>query len=101
MSAGADSAHARAAVRMRRVDAGVVAQMARSLHRDARHERAGARESGERAREVACAIEVGRVRRAPVTRPHPGPALVSPAVGARLRASRRSSNSPSSVARWS
>jgi len=81
MSAGADTAHARAAVRMRRLDAGVVAQMARSLHRDARREReregawdAGAWGSGVRAREVACAIEVGRVRRALVPRPHPGAA---------------------------
>jgi len=72
MSAGADSARARAAVRMRRLDAGVVAQMARSLHREARRERAGAWESGGRARNVACAIDAGRVRRAPVTRPRSG-----------------------------
>jgi hypothetical protein len=79
MSSLADSAGARAAVRMRRLDAGVVAQMARSLHREARRERegawdVGAWESGERARELACAIEAGRVRRALVPRPHPGAA---------------------------
>jgi hypothetical protein len=76
MSAGQDSAGARAAVRMRRLDAGVVAQMARSLHREASRERegAGAGESGARARDIACAIEAGRARRALVPRPHPGAA---------------------------
>jgi hypothetical protein len=91
---------------MRRLDAGVVAQMARSLHREARRERAGAWdasawESGGRARDVACAIEAGRVRRAPVTRPRSGAALASPAAGARPRASRRSKGWPSSAASWS
>jgi hypothetical protein len=97
MNAAADSARARAAVR--RLDAGVVAQMARSLHSEARRERAGAWESGGRARDVACAIEVGRVRRAPISRPHPAAALASPAAGARPRASRRSRSWPSSAAR--
>jgi hypothetical protein len=99
MSAEADPVRALAEVRMRRLDAGVVAQMARSLHREARRERAGAWESGSRAWDVACAIEVGRVRRAPVTRPRPRAVLASPAAGARSRASRRSRSWPSSAVR--
>jgi hypothetical protein len=61
----------RAAVRMRHADAGVVSEMARSLHLDARSERERAGES-VRAREIACAVEVGRRARPPrvlTTRP--------------------------------
>ncbi len=49
----------RAAVRTRHADAGVVSEMARSLHRDARSERERAGES-VRTREIVCAIEAGR-----------------------------------------
>ena len=61
----------RAAVQMRHADAGVVSEMARSLHRDARSERERAGESA-RKREITCAIEVGRRVRPPrvlTTRP--------------------------------
>ena len=51
-------------MRMRHADAGVVSEMARSLHRDARSEREGAGES-VRAREIVCATEAGRRVRAP------------------------------------
>jgi hypothetical protein len=58
---------------MRHADAGVVSEMARSLHRDANsaRERAGVGES-VRTREIACAIEADRrmrARRVLTTRP--------------------------------
>ena len=61
----------RVAVRIRHADAGVVSEMARSLHRDARSERERAGES-VRAPEIVCAIEArSRVRppRVLTTRP--------------------------------
>ncbi len=67
----------RAAVRMRHADAGVMSEMARSLHRDARSERERASESVRaseslRTPEIVCAIEaIHRMRppRMPTTRP--------------------------------
>jgi hypothetical protein len=54
----------RVAVRMRHADAGVVSEMARSLHCDAKSERERAGES-VRTREIACATEAGRRVRPP------------------------------------
>jgi hypothetical protein len=49
-------------MRMRHADAGVVSEMARSLHREARNERERAGESAP-AQEIVCAIEAeSRVR---------------------------------------
>ena len=55
----------RAAVRMRHADAGVVSEMARSLHRDARSERERGTGEDVRTREIACAIEATHRVRAP------------------------------------
>jgi hypothetical protein len=59
MSGARGSYNMRAAVRMRHADAGVVSEMARSLHRDARSEREHAGE-GVSTREIVCAIEATR-----------------------------------------
>jgi hypothetical protein len=86
MSGARGISNMRAAVRMRHADAGVVSEMARSLHRDARSERERAGErvrSGTtvRAQEIVCAIEAThRVRppRVRTTRPRRvAPALIA------------------------
>jgi hypothetical protein len=64
MSGTRDGSNVRAAVRMRRADAGVVSEMARSLHFEARSERERAVERG-RAREIVCAIEATHRMRSP------------------------------------
>jgi hypothetical protein len=64
MSGARGGSNMRAAVRMRHADAGVVSEMARSLHRDARSERERADES-VRAREIVCAVEAGHRVRSP------------------------------------
>jgi hypothetical protein len=56
MSGVRGSSKVRATVRMRHAEAGVVSEMARSLHRDARSERERAGES-VRTQEIVCAIE--------------------------------------------
>jgi hypothetical protein len=68
MSGVRGSSKVRATVRMRHAEAGVVSEMARSLHREARSERERAGESvrvGEsmRTREIVCTTEAAsRVR---------------------------------------
>jgi hypothetical protein len=64
MSGTRDSSNVRVAMRTRRADAGVVGEMARSLHRDASSERERAGES-VRAQEIVCAIEAGSRVRSP------------------------------------
>jgi hypothetical protein len=80
-----DSASARLAGRRRHLDAGVVAEMARALHRDAgrERERSAAGRHGGRGRELARAIEAGRVHRGRAPRPRRGAPLASPSAGVR------------------
>ena len=70
MSGARAGSNMRVAMRMRRADAGMVSEMARSLHREARSERERAAESmrvGEsmRTREIVCAIEATHRVRSP------------------------------------
>jgi hypothetical protein len=64
MSGVRDGSSVRVAMRTRRADAGVVSEMARSLHREARSERERGVERG-RAREIVCAIEATHRMRSP------------------------------------